>query len=394
MTCGSIFVMRIYATLLWMICLVSPLLAVEGLTLHPLMTIEGKVGTRSLRVLIDTGVSGVALDSRLAEELGAKPKGITKTRTASEVTGFTTLESVDLLVGDLRCHEGTVFVGMDLSLASTVYGHPIDAVVGMGLLKNRVLVMDFDRGVFTIKEELTDSDVPKWAMSPDAITRPMTYDSLGHSMVLLSKSLGPAMIDTGAHNGVIVSKTRHDEFEAKGLTRQLATYMPPVFVDATGLRKGEQPWTVALPLDDLPSVEVAAGTFPKPDREDAIIGMDLMRHFNWILDFSKGTVLYTKSSKFGAPPKQGKTGLRLGKVEGKVVVFSEVPPNSPAGRQDVRKGDILTHCEDRPVEQWANLFEISDVLSGPEQAKVKLTFLREGVAREVVITLEAPRGEG
>ncbi|WP_265592526.1 aspartyl protease family protein [Verrucomicrobium sp. BvORR034] len=380
--------MRIQAFLSWLCFLTGSLFGAEGRTLYPVLTLEGQIGSHPVLMVIDTGVTGVVVDQRLIKDLGLATKGQTHARTPSGALQVTQLEPVDLRAGDLRCREGAVFVASDLTMISAVYGRRIDVVAGMGLLKGKVLILDADRDRFEILAAPPSDGKPDWLNDKMTVCK-LTYPGLGSPFVSLNEILGSTMIDCGATHGVFVGSKNYERLSSEARVRPIATYSRPNAMDAKGNRVSVSAWTLKVDFAGLAPIEVI-GDLGTPDGDDSSsVGTDLMRHFNWVLDFSRDTASYVPSKAFGSAPRFDISGLAVLRIGNEVVVKREVPLNSPAGELGFRENDVLTHLQGKPMEEWDNLTEVREVLAGSEGPVISLKFRRNGAPGWAQMTLRS-----
>lgn len=339
-------------------------------------------------MMIDTGVTGIVVDQSLVKELGLVATGSTHAKTPSGALQVTQLAPVDLRAGDLRCHDNAVFVASDLTMVSAVYGRRIDVVAGMGLLKDKVLVLDADGDRFEILTAPPSAGKPEW-LNDNMASVKLTYPGLGSPFVSLNEVLGSTMVDCGATHGVFVGAKNYERLSSQGRVRPIATYSRPNAMDAKGNRVSESAWTLKVDFAGLAPIEVIGDLGTVDVNDSGSVGTDLMRHFNWVLDFSRDTVSYIPSKAYGSAPRFDMSGLAVLRIGNEVVVKREVPPNSPAGELGFREGDVITHLQGKPMEEWDNLPKVREVLAGSEGAVVSLEFMRKGVPGSAQMTLRS-----
>ena len=111
--------------------------------------------------------------------------------------------------------------------------------------------------------------------------------------------------------------------------------------------------------------------------QGGLIGNDIMRRFNVILNYPGGDIFITPNSHFTDLFDYSYTGLELYLVEGNVIV-GDVAPGSPAEASGLKEGDEVI-AVNKVFNQSLNQYKIA--LQTPNE-RVKLIIRRNGVVEE------------
>src|SRR5690606_36447543 len=125
----------------------------------------------------------------------------------------------------------------------------------------------------------------------------------------------------------------------------------------------------ARPILSLPSVEIGGvrfedvpATIGPRDRlaslivGDGVIGVDLLKRFNLVIDFRRSRLWMTPNAASKAPFRRNRTGVVTG--EGGAVLL--VAPGSPAEAAGFAVGETIAGFEDESGAAILNLMEIAE----------------------------------
>lgn len=154
------------------------------------------------------------------------------------------------------------------------------------------------------------------------------------------------------------------------------------------------------------------------------MGGDLLKRFNIVFDYPGNTVVFQKNKNFRQPFYYNMSGLTLehgsftvarkkravppnsylGTQETassititnyesyvfsleRLFVVAEVRENSPAAKAGIKVGDEIAEIDNKPVYNY-KLYEVNELFYTKKTKSMKLKVVREGVTRNVYITLE------
>ena len=117
------------------------------------------------------------------------------------------------------------------------------------------------------------------------------------------------------------------------------------------------------------------------DAYDGLIGVDLLRQLDLIVDAAAATVWLRRGAAFGQAFRYDRSGLTLAQVAGGLEV-ARAPPGSPARAAGLARGDVLTPA--RPMSRADFLWSLTDA---PGVA-VDMDAARGGQVRQVTLVFE------
>jgi len=324
---------------------------------HPFIDVS--INGRPVVALLDTGAAASWVDEDLAAELGIG--ALWKLATAEGASGPYVRNDrtvpAGVRIGSVVSEEKTLgLLDVDAIFGVLPEGEAMPrAIIGLDILRNYVIELDFDRSVASFTPADAYADFP--AEGAIALER-------ASGLRLLRTKLDGvdalAVVDTGATSAVHLSV----DFEGAG---------------DLGRRPGSQTLVSSIggihqrPVTSLDQVEFAGRTFanapltlsaqPLGNRIDAVIGMQLLGQFNLILDFSRSRMWMTPNANFGAPFRRDRIGLhtrgeRLEDGNGLLVL---VAPGSPAEKAGFKTGEIVKEMRN---EAGAKIDSGRDVATG------------------------------
>jgi hypothetical protein len=295
----------------------------------------------SLNFIFDTGCGGISLDSTTAGRLKLVPHP-----SSMYIRGIAGERKEELLDG-MRLHVGAVTLDSiamqvnDYEILSSLYGEQIDGILGYTFFSRYLVRVDYDSCRLDIysKGPVT---YPKggYLLRPRLAGLPMTEGRLNDARDINSQFY----FDTGAGLCLLFSS----EFTADS-----AVFGPkkkrPVRAEGAGLGgKKEMQLTTLKNFSIGPFRFHHIPTYVFDDSYDVtnypqlggLIGNDLLRRFNLILNYSKSEIYLTPNGAYSQPFDYSYSGLTIGLVEGKIVV-TDVMKDSPAEKAGFREGDIV-----------------------------------------------------
>jgi len=307
-----------------------------------IVILQAKLGDfpDTLNFILDTGSSGISLDSTTADFLKLKPVATNKT-----IRGIAGIHTVPFLYRQRIHFPGLTIDSLDIhvndyAILTSVYGERIDGIIGYSVLSRYVLKIDYDsmkiqfftRGTFRYPRG-------GYLLKPSLNTLPSNGARVRDAVTINTRFL----MDIGAGVCVMFSRDFMQDSSLLGRKRKLLT------------KEGEG---VGGKIDMYISVirEVKLGPYkfhsvPVYIFDDdfnvtsypnlaGLIGNDLLRRFNVILNYDKHEIYITPSSHFDEPFDYAYSGIELYMVDGYIVV-GDVAKGSPAEAAGILEGDIV-----------------------------------------------------
>jgi hypothetical protein len=349
--------------------------------------ISGEVKIKNMKVtaVFDTGGSNTLISTHLAENYALDKLGVAQARALNGIIEMVQFSAPELFFGAIKPVALPYVAAFDTKTVSEVAGFEIGLIVGMDFLRDHCMDIDYDSGKVTIGDfadfEAKTINYKKWNLL-DA--------SRGTTAVELPGFKHPLLFDTGSTAGVGLGKPIFDEFLTNGSAKKIINYRKKVSV--AGLSAPRSAWCSRFVVDGPTIIPVLVNEIDFGDGDpgdDAMIGMQVIQNWNWVLDFSTGTAYYSPSRYFGKPVLPDASGLGLLKTGTSVFVGREPPDHSPAASAGIQLKDELVEINGTASDQLS-LTAIRRILCDRSNVKVNLVFMRDGNRRSVDIVLQSP----
>lgn len=294
----------------------------------------------TLNFILDTGSSGISLDSTTVEDLKLKP--IPTDRTIRGVAGIKkvsflfdhTLHINNMVVDSLDFHVN------DYSILSSVYGERIDGIIGYALLSRYIVNINYDslkigffskgtyrypKGGYLFKPILN---------SLPAQTLRVRDETSASSRFLFDIGAGLCMMlnrDFIEDSSLLKKKKKYFLKQAEGLGGKLdmdLTVIKEIKIGPYKFRK-----VPVFIFDDTYNVT----SYPYLG---GIIGNDVLRRFNVTLNYPRRDIYLMPNSHFFEPFDYSYSGIELYLIDSSIVV-GDVAKGSPAEAAGIKEGDVV-----------------------------------------------------
>lgn len=294
----------------------------------------------TLSFILDTGSGGISLDSSTAQFFGLK--GTPSNRTIRGIAGIrnvsflnnSTLHLPGLSIDSLNFHIN------DYSLLTSVYGQPIDGIIGYSLFSRYIVKVDYD----SLKIEFWTKGTLKYPrggylLKPTIVTLPVQPAKVKDHVALDSRFL----IDMGAGLNVLFSEDfikdssllkKHRKLyvkEAEGLGGKVDMFVTVIKEFKLGPYKFRN-----VPVNIFRD-EYNVTSYP---HLGGLIGNDLLRRFNMIINYDKKEFHLLPNSHYNDYFDYAYSGIELYYVDGHIII-GDVAKGSPAEEAGLREGDIV-----------------------------------------------------
>jgi hypothetical protein len=297
--------------------------------------------TDSLNFIFDTGCGGISLDSSTAAQYRLLPRtsnlfihgigGIQPQRLLDDLTirfpGLT-LDSILVQVSNY-------------DILSSVYGEKIDGIVGYGFFSRYLVNVDYDSLKMYVYEK-GDIQYPKggYLLRPRLSRLPTLEGRLNDARDIQ----GRFYFDTGAGLCLLLS----EDFTADSIVFS-PKRKKPVRTEAAGLGgKAYMRLTTLKTFSLGPFHFRQIPTYIFNDSYDVtnypelggLIGNDLLRRFNLILNYDRSEIYIVPNSNFRQPFDYSYSGVTLSRIDGRILVTG-VMDDSPGKTAGFQEGDIV-----------------------------------------------------
>jgi hypothetical protein len=338
----------------------------------------------TLNFILDTGSSGISLDSSTADYLKLKPVPTERT-----IKGIAGIHKVSFLYNQQLHFPGLTMDSLNFhinnyQLLEAVYGERIDGIIGYSVLSRFIVKIDYDSMRVTF-----NTIGPIRYPRSGYLLKPAINQLVAQPMrVRDEKTINARFLyDIGAGVCMLFSKEFTD--------------------DSAFIEKGKKRWTkegeglggkLDMELLVLKEVKLGPYHFRKipvyifNDENDVtsypymggILGNDLLRRFNIILNYSKGDIHIMPNSHFAEPFDYSYSGLEFYLING-VIIVGDVAKGSPAEAAGLKEGDEVISVNNN-FNQNLNQYKLA--LQTPNE-KVKIIYRRNGVINQTDLRVKS-----
>ena len=345
-----------------------------------IVIIRATLGTfpDTLNFVLDTGSSGISLDSSTAEYLGVHPVPTDRT-----IRGIAGIKNVSFLYKQQLHFPGLTIDSLDFhindyGILTAVYGEQIDGIIGYSVLSRYILKVNYDslkitfctqgpirypRGGYMLRPAINQLVAqPLRVRDASSVNSRFLYDMGAGVCMLLSR-------DFVEDSDFLDKKRKSSTKEGEGLGGKLDMELRVMKEIRLGPYKFRN--IPVFVFDDQSNVT----NYPYMG---GILGNDILRRFNVILNYDKGEIHLTPNSHFASPFDYSYSGLELYLING-VIIAGDVAKNSPAEAAGIKEGDEII-AVNKSFSQ--NLDQYKVALQTPNE-KIKIIIRRNGELKEI-----------
>lgn len=294
----------------------------------------------SLNFILDTGSGGISLDSSTAAYFNLQPSPSTRTiRGIAGEKSLTFLNNRRLNLPGLTI-EALNFHVNDYSILTSVYGEPIDGIIGYSVFSRYIIKIDYDNSTI----EFWTQGKLKYPGGGHLLKPVITTLAVQGAKVKDDRSVEARfLIDLGAGLNVLFSQDfikdsallRPDRKlyvkEAEGLGGKVDMYLTTLKEVKLGPYKFRNvPVNVFDDTYNVTSYPHLAG----------LIGNDLLRRFNAIINYDRREIHLLPNTHFNESFDYAYSGIELYYVDGRILI-GDVAKGSPAEAAGLLEGDAV-----------------------------------------------------
>ncbi|MBP6416934.1 MAG: aspartyl protease family protein [Chitinophagaceae bacterium] len=340
----------------------------------------------TLNFILDTGSSGISLDSTTADYLGLKP-----TPTERTIRGIAGIRKVSFLFNQ-RLHfpglsvDSLNFHINDYGILTAVYGERIDGIIGYSILSRYIVKLDYDsmkltfctpgtirypRGGYLLKPTINQLMAQQLRVRDETtVTSRFLYDMGAGVCMLLTK-------DFVADSSFIDKKKKRWIKEGEGLGGKIDMELMVMREVKLGpYRFRSVPVYIFDDENNVTSYPYMGG----------LIGNDILRRFNVILNYARNDIYITPNTHYGDSFDYSYSGVELYFLQGLIIV-GDVAKGSPAEAAGIKEGDEVIAINNN-FSQNLNQYKIT--LQAPNE-KVKLILRRDNLMKEIEFKVRSIR---
>lgn len=294
----------------------------------------------TLNFILDTGSGGISLDSLTAVYFGIKPQPSNRTiRGIGGIKNVDFLYNQDLHFGQLKIDSLNFHVN-NYEVLTAVYGEKIDGIIGYSFLSRYIVKLDYDssvmevwtqgsmkypRGGYLLRPIITTLPVHSARVKDaETVSSRFLYD-LGAGLCLMLST------DFIKDSNLLHRKRKLHVKQAEGLGGKIDMHITAIKEFKIGPYKFRNvPVYVFEDTYNITSYPYLGG----------LIGNDLLRRFNTILNYGKRQFYLVPNKHFDEPFDYAYSGIELYLIEGEVMI-GDVAKGSPAEAAGLQEGDII-----------------------------------------------------
>ena len=331
----------------------------------------------TLNFILDTGSGGISLDSATVDYFNLRPTpsdltilGIAGSRKVSFLYNQR-LRLPGLNVDSLNFHVN------DYDILTSVYGEKVDGIIGYAVLSRYIFLINYD----SLKINVYSNGRLKyprggWLYEPVLRTLPVQSARIRDARTTQSRFL----FDIGAGLCLMLNKDFIEDSafldkkrvlfakEAEGVGGKIDMHMTVIKEIRLGpYRFRNVPVFIFNDTFNLTSYPYLNG----------IIGNDILRRFNMILNYAKREFYFMPNSHYTNPFDYAYSGVELYLVDGKIVL-GDVADGSPASLAGLKEGDEVIGINNllgRDLQQYKTALQA-------QGEKVKMIVTRDGQLME------------
>jgi hypothetical protein len=294
----------------------------------------------TLNFILDSGSGGISLDSSTALYFSLKP--IPSSRTIRGIGGMRKVSFLNdqvlhlpgLSIDKLNFHIN------DYDILTAVYGEKIDGIIGYSVFSRYIIKLNYDssyiefwtkgdikypRGGYMFRPMINTLPVQNARIKDDRTVNSRFLFDMGAGLNLMLST------DFLKDSGFLKKKRKFYDKEAEGVGGKVDMKMTVIKEIKLGPYKFRNvPIYVFDDQYNITSYPYLSG----------LIGNDLLRRFNAIINYSQRQFYLIPNSHFTEPFDYSYSGLELYYVDGKIVI-GDVAKNSPAEKAGVQEGDVV-----------------------------------------------------
>lgn len=345
-----------------------------------IVIVQAKLGNfpDTLNFILDTGSSGISLDSTTVDYLKLIP-----TPTERTIRGIAGIRKVSFLYNQQLHFPGLTVDSLnfhinDYTILTAVYGERIDGIIGYSVLSRYITKLDYDsmeltfctngtirypRGGYLLKPAINQLVAQQLRVRDEkTVTSRFLYDIGAGLCMLLTK-------DFISDSVFLDKRKKHWIKEGEGLGGKIdmeLTVIKEVKIGPYRFR--------AVPVyifDD----EYNVTSYPYMG---GLIGNDILRRFNIIMNYARGDIFLTPNSHFKDVFDYSYSGVELYLING-VIIVGDVAKDSPAETAGLKEGDEVI-AVNKNFSHNLNQYKIALQVPGE---RIKLIVRRNGEMKEV-----------
>lgn len=334
-----------------------------------LLLLPVKLGESEYQFILDTGAEVSVFDRALMDKLESLQESA-RALTADGDREIGLFAAPPFSIGSLSFKGLEPVACTDLSTLRRVTGQPISGILGMDVLQNYVVHINFDLGkVEFLAHADTTADVT--ARIAFQHRRLPAID-----VTLPDGSVVPFVVDSGLGSTGMLRADEFDRLQQAGFVSDGSEGLRATLTGTTRHRDGR------LSTVGLSGVQHESLKFERANYN--MLGLGWLSRYTVTFDFPGRTIYLNKGLLFDAPDRRDLSGMHIVDEGGKLIV-EQIETDSPAERAGLQSNDVLETVGGF-VARPRHLFSIRRSLATPKD-EVLAVFRRGGRIRTAMLSL-------
>jgi len=313
----------------------------------------------SLSFVLDTGSGGISLDSTTCVRLGLTPVASDKT-----IVGIAAIRQVKFLYNETLHIPGLTVDSLnfhvnDYDILSSVYGEKIDGIIGYSFFSRYIVKINYDsmrvqvysngsfrypKGGYMIRPLIPNLPIINAEAVDARKVNARFYFDTGAGLCALFST------DFVTDSGLLDSRRKYYMTQAQGLGGKASMRLTTIKELKLGPYRFHR--VPVYVFDDIYNVT----SYPNLG---GLVGNDILRRFNVILNYDHRTIYLTPNSHYHDPFDYSYTGLFIYWEDG-VIRIGDIMPGSPAEKSGFQLDDILLGIDNNftnNIQTYKNLLQ-------------------------------------
>jgi hypothetical protein len=296
-----------------------------------LIRVPVRVFGRTNYLVVDTGSTLSAFDSSSEAKLGTPLEEVYQETALAGGLKTKLYVAPDMFLGEVKLDVRRVFCS-DLSLGRLITGEPCDGILGMDVLKDYTVVLDFEQSTLALYSQTPD----EFKGRGNAIPLVPFYQHFQFEATANGQANVKLQLDSSSGSTISLNPS---EWE-KTFTGKTSNSVPGRFgVGGGKVAESKIARVETLTFGSMTLTNLGANLLDNVTSSSSV-GLPFLRRYRVALDFPNELLYLAPRSHAATEEENDMSGLHLLRLSGLVTVHS-VDPGSPADQARVKAGDTI-----------------------------------------------------
>jgi len=332
-----------------------------------------KISGKRHDFMLDTGACRSGIDVKLRDIVG-RPRGSQLLQTPAGQTMVETYDWPTMTLDGQQIKTDRPIVMVDLTELRRASGAPVHGIIGMDVLRNRLVQIESSRGVLRFLDALP-KDLDRLGSRI-----PIEFNIDGAPYLigqLADESREKFLIDTGAHGNSLRTSVFDQQLEQKQL--RLGSSFRSMTVG--GEIEGNRGRVLKLSIGPFEHEGLRVSRVNLSS-----LGLRYFSRFDVTFDFPGQAVYLRKGENFAQSEPNATSGMALNWIDGKVVVKS-VREDGPAATAGIKANDALIAINGKSADDYDH-YSLRQLLIYEPGRNVRMRIARDDRQFDVKLVLD------